>query len=211
VRIPLVFNLQALSLAAPLVAAAAARGPVPKERGWVLAWSALLLVEGGFDFWFAVHGIHNIWLSYIFSPAAHVLVLWTLSCWQVTDVARLTMRVAIVPLLAVWLLLILAFEDTSSFSRAADSLGYLVGLSAAAYTLIARSRASTGDVLREDWLWVSAGMALYLGTYSMVGPFSALLVRNDPVLLFRAYEFQAVLSIVAFLAIARGMTCPAAP
>jgi hypothetical protein len=211
VRIPLVFNLQALSLAAPLVAAAAARRPVPKARAWVLAWSALLLVEGGFDFWFAVHGRHNIWLSYIFSPVAHVLALWALSCWQVSNGARLAMRWAIIPLMAVWLWLILAFEDTSSFSRTADSLAYLVGLCAAAYTLIARSRTASGDLLRADWLWVSAGMALYLATYSMVGPFSALLVGNDPVLLFRAFEFQAVLVIAAFLAVAWGMTCPVSP
>ena len=86
----------------------------------------------------------------------------------------------------------------------------LVGLSAAAYTLVARSRTATGDLLRQDWFWVSAGMALYLGTFSMIDPLSALLVGSDPVLMVRAYQFEAVLAVVAFLAIARGMTCTTA-
>ena len=208
-RIPLLLHLSALSEAAPLVAAAAVGRPVRGPRTWVLVWSALLLVESGTELWLAVRGVHNVWLSYVFSPAANATLLWALSCWQGSDLARLTMRLAIVPLLAAWAVLTLAFEDTSSFSRAADPLAYLVGLFAAAFTLIGRSRASTGDLLRQDWFWVSAGLALYTGTFSMVGPLSSLLVGSDPVLMSRAYQFQAVLSIVAFLAIARGMTCPA--
>lgn len=207
-KFPLLLHISALSEAFPLVAAAAARRPVRGVRAWVLAWSTLLVVESGVQLWLALRGIHNVWLSYVFSPVANATVLWALSCWQASDVARLTMRLAIVPLLAVWAVLTLAFEDTSSFSRAADPVAYLVGLFAAAFTLIGRSRVSTGDLLRQDWFWVSAGMALYLGTFSMVGPLSALLVGSDPALMMKAYEFEAVLSIVAFLAIARGMTCP---
>jgi len=200
VRFPLLLYLAGLSEAFPLAGAAAARRPVHGGRAWVLLWSALLLV----------HGVRNVWLSYIFSPAANATLLWALSCWQVSDLARLTMRLAIVPLLAVWAVLTLAFEDTSSFSRAADPLAYLVGLFAAAFTLIGRSRVSTSDLLRQDWFWVSAGLALYTGTFSMVGPLSALLVGSEPALMVKAYQFEAALSVVAFLAIARGVTCPAA-
>jgi hypothetical protein len=202
--------LAGLSEAFPLAGAAAARRPVHGGRAWVLLWSALLLVESGIELWLAVHGVRNVWLSYIFSPVANATLLWALSCWQVSDLARLTMRLAIVPLLAVWAVLTLAFEDTSSFSRAADPLAYLVGLFAAAFTLIGRSRVSTSDLLRQDWFWVSAGLALYTGTFSMVGPLSALLVGSEPALMVKAYQFEAALSVVAFLAIARGVTCPAA-
>ena len=200
--------LSAFAGLAPLVAAAVARRPVSRGRAWVLAWSALLLVESGVDAWLALHHVRNLWTNYLFSPVANVMVLWALSCWQVKDVARLTMRLTIVPLLGGWLLLTLAFESITSFSRAADPLVYLIALSAAAYTLIARSRTATVDLMRQDWLWVSAGLALYLGTYSMLSPLSALLVGSNPVLLLRAYELQAVLVLAAFASIARGMTLP---
>ena len=208
-RIPVLLHLSALSEAAPLVAALVARRPVRGARAWVLVWCALLVCESGIQLWLALKGVHNLWLEYCFTPVAGATVLWALSFWQTSDVARLTMRLAIVPFLVVWASLTIFFENTSFFSRAADSLANLVGLYAAAYTLIARSRTATGDLLRQDWFWVSAGMALYLGTFSMIGPLSALLVGSDPVLMLQAYQFEAILAIVAFLSIARGMTCPA--
>lgn len=209
-RIPVLLHLGALCEAAPLVAAVVARRPARGARTWVLVWCALLLAESGILLWLALHGVPNLWVTYFFTPVVGATVLWALSFWQTSDLARLTMRLAIVPFLAVWAALTIFFENTSSFSRAAAPLANLVGLYAAAYTLIARSRVSTGDLLRQDWFWVSAGMALYLGTFSMISPLSALLVGSDPVLMLRAYQFEAVLSIVAFLAIARGVTCPAA-
>jgi hypothetical protein len=44
----------------------------------------------------------------------------------------------------------------------------------------------------------------------MIGPLSALLAGTDPALMLQAYQFEAALQIVAFVAITRGMTCPAA-
>ena len=63
-----------------------------------------------------------------------------------------------------WGVLTFAVEDTSSFSRVADPLANLVGLSAAAFTLVARSHVASGLLLRKDWFWVSGGMVLYFGT-----------------------------------------------
>lgn len=209
-RIPLLLYLWGLSEGAPLVAAAAARRPLRGARAWVLAWAALLLAESAIVYVLAMRGVHNLWLTYLFTPVSGAMVLWALSHWQRSEIARLTMRLAIAPFVAVLVALTVFFENTSSFSRAALPLSSLVGLYAAAYTLVARARVSTGDLLQQDWFWVSAGMALYLGTFSTVGPLSALLVGSDPVLMNWAYQFEAVLVIIAFLAIARGMTCPAA-
>lgn len=210
-RIPLLAYLSSVADAAPIAAAVVARRPVRGARAWVLVWCGLLFVEDGVLLALALRGTHNLWVPYVFNPIAAAVILWALSCWQVSDLARLTMRIAIVPLLAAWALLALAFDSASSFSRASDPLLYLVGLLAAASTLVARSRAASGEVLRQDWLWVSTGLALYLGTFSMIPPLSALFVGSDPVLVARAYQMEAVLSIAAFLAIARGVTCPATP
>jgi hypothetical protein len=208
VKGPLLLYLSSLVEAAPLAGVMVVRRPVRGAKTWILVWSTLLLAESAITYALAMRGIHNLWVAYLFTPLTVATVLWALSWWQSSDVARLTMRLAIVPLLTLWLALALAFESTSSFSRAADPLAYLVELFAAAYTLVARSRASAGELLREDWFWVSAGLVLYFGTFSMIGPLSALLAGTDVALLLRAYQFEAVLQIVAFLAIARGVTCP---
>jgi hypothetical protein len=210
VRAPLLIHVSVLCEAAPLVAVVAARRPVRGARAWILGWSLLLFGESLILFLLAARGIHNLWVPYLFTPVTTAILLWGLSLWQIRDVARLTMRLSIVPFLVTWAVVALAFDSTSSFSRAAQPLAYLVGLIAAAYTLVALSRAVTSDLLRQDWLWVSAGLVLYLGTFSMIGPLSSLLVGTDVLLMVRAYDFEAILSIVAFLAIARGLMLPAA-
>jgi hypothetical protein len=210
VRYPLLLYLSSLAEAAPLGAVVAARRRVGGARKWMVVWSTLLFAESVITYALATRGIHNLWVPYLFTPVTAAAVLWALAWWQTSGVARLTIRLSIAPLLVVWLTLTLAFESASSFSRAADPLVQLVELSAAAYTLVVRSRAAAGDLLQQDWFWVSAGLVLYLGTFSMIGPLSALLARTDTVLMLRAYQFEAVLQILAFVAIARGMTCPAA-
>lgn len=208
-RAPLLAYVAVFSQAAPLFAAAAWRRHGSGTRRWVLGWCALLLVVDCVSGWLGSHGAHNIFLSNLVIPASVAVVLWTLSLWQTGDLGRLTMRLAIVPFLLVWTVLTLAVEDFSTFSRAADPMASIVGLGAAAFTLLARSSASQGDLSRRDWFWVTGGMALCFATSSALGPLSALLVASAPQLLDRAYELKAGLDIVAFLLIARGVTCPA--
>jgi len=109
-----------------------------------------------------------------------------------------------------WAVLTVAFEDTSAFSRAAEPMASLMCLGAATFTLLTRSRDAVGSLLRHDWFWVTAGMALYFGMLSTVGPLSALLLGDAPGLMFQAYEVKSVLQAAAFLAVAGGMVCPAA-
>lgn len=209
-RIPLLLHLGAVSEAAPLVAAAVLRRGGRGARGWVLLWCGTLVAADAAQLWMARHGVTNIWVGNVVTPIAGALVLWALSCWQTEPVARLTFRLAIVPFLAIWAALTLAFDRTSNFSLAASPMANLVCLGAAAYTLVARSRHEVGELTRQDWFWVSAGMALYFGTFSMIGPLSALFVRADAQLMTWSYEVLAVLAIAGFLAIARGVTCPSA-
>jgi hypothetical protein len=136
------------------------------------------------------------------------LALWALSYWQTTEVWRLTFRIAIVPLLLAWGILTLALEDTSSFSNAAEPMVKLVTLGAAAFTLLAGSLSRRGDLLRQDWFWISAGMVLYFGSGATLGPVSSLLVSRAPELLTLAYGVWALVGSVAFLLIAKGMACP---
>jgi hypothetical protein len=210
VEIPLVLHLGAASQVAPLVAAAVARRPVRGGRAWTLVWCAILLTIDLASLWLGRHSVSNIAIVNILSPACLAIVLWALSDWQHTELARLTLRVAIVPFLASWGVLTYALEDTSTFSRVADPLASLVGLGAAAFTLVARSYSATGSLLRQDWFWVCGGMVIYFGSAAMLQPLSALLLGSARELFVRAYEVKSVIDVFAFLAIARGVTCPAA-
>lgn len=209
-RVPLLFHLGAAAQVAPLVAAVLARRRLQGARAWTVAWCATLVVVDAAALWMGRRGEHNLLLFNLQTPVSTALVLWALSDWQHTELPPLTLRLAIIPFLAAWGVLTFALEDTSSFSRVADPLASLVGLGAAAFTLVARSHSASGPLLRQDWFWVSGGMVLYFGTATMLQPLSALLVGDAPQIVIRAYEVKSVLDFVAFLAIARGVTCPAA-
>jgi len=206
VQVPFLLEASSISQGVPLLAAA--RGRVRGVRAWVLAWCAANFLETCTMFVLNQRDIHNLWVPYVFQPVEGALALWAFSCWQVSDVARRAMRLAIPPFVLVLWVLSVSLDSIASFSRWMEPLTALVSLFAAAVTLVARSRTSTGDVLRQDWFWVSAGMALYLGTFSMIGPLSALLAGNIPLLL-GAFKVHAALTILAFLAIAWGLWCPA--
>jgi hypothetical protein len=168
----------------------------------------VLVAVDAASLWLASHDVRNLWLWYWLTPASGALVLWTCSFWQRGEVARLTFRLAIVPFLIVWSVLTLLVEDTSNFSRAAEPMNMLVGLGAAAFTLLARSRSASGSLLRHDWFWVSAGMALYFAASAALEPLGALLLSDRPDLVKNAYEVRAGLDVAAFLLIARGVICP---
>ena len=201
-------HLGAIAQVVPLVAAAAARRRVRGARAWVLAWCGLLVVVDGAALWLGYHGTSNIVLFNLATPAGPALVLWALAYWQAGDLSKLTFRLAIVPFLLVWGVLTFAFESTSSFSSVAGPLTKLVGLGAATFTLLAGSRRVEGMLHCRDWFWISGGMALYFGAAAALSPLSALLVGETPQLVVRAYEVKSVLDVFAFLAIARGVTCP---
>jgi hypothetical protein len=195
--------------AMPLVVLAVRRSRPRGARAWVAVWVSYLLAVDLIGVTLAMRGIHNLWTSYILMPVSVGVALWALSLWQNNEVWRLTLRIAIVPLLLAWGILTLVLEDTSTFSRAAEPMVKLVTLGAAASTLVARSLSRRGDLLSQDWFWISAGMVLYFGSGATLGPVSSLLVGRAPELLTFVYGVWAFVGSLAFLLIARGIACPA--
>ena len=172
-------------------------------------WVAFLLAVDLVSLWLGLHGVHNLWLSYILMPVSVALALWILSLWQGAELWRLTFRIAIVPLLLTWGIMTLALEDTSSFSRAAEPMVKLVTLGAAAFTLVSGSLSRRGDLLRQDWFWISAGMVLYFGSGATFGPVGALLNVRAPQLMAIVVAVWSAIGSLAFLLVAKGMACPA--
>jgi hypothetical protein len=195
--------------AAPLAATALFGGWKPGVHRWMLAWVGVQCAEEAAEVTFGLLGRHNLWLGYLFEPAAAAILLWTLSLWQTGTLARLTYRLAIPVTLLVYVLFTLALDNTSTFSRVAQPMLYIVGLGASAWTLVARSHAAAGDLLRQDWFWVCGGLVLFFGTFSSLGPVSRLLIANDPAMLGNLYTFSLGLMAVGFVAIAFGLTRPA--
>jgi len=195
--------------AAPLAATALFGSWKPRVHRWMLAWVVVQCVEEAAEVTFGLLGRHNLWLGYVFEPAAAAVLLWTLSLWQAGALARLTFRAAIPATLLVYAVLTLALDNTSTFSRVAQPMLYIVGLGASAWTLVARSHATAGDLLRQDWFWVCGGLVLFFGTFSSLGPVSRLLIANNVAMLNDLYLFSLGLMAVGFVAIAFGLTRPA--
>jgi hypothetical protein len=210
VRIPLITVLATFAQAAPPLAALAARRPLDRARAYTLAWCGVLLAVDLVGMALAWNRVNNHWLSYIVTPVSAALVLWTLSHWQTGEVARLTFRIAIVPTVVAWGVLTWLVDDVSTFSLTAVPMVKLECLAAAAFTLVAGSLHERQALLRRDWLWVSAGLALYFAASAALEPLGALLLASRSDLVKNAYECRAGLDVVAFLLIARGMTCPPA-
>ncbi len=209
-KVPLVVHLGAASQLAPLAAAGVVRRSVRGPRAWVLLWCAVLASGDGLSLLLGSRHETNLIIYNLVVPIGGAVMLWGLSLWQAEEVPRLAFRMAIGPFVVAWLILTLALSDAWRFSSVADPMAKLVCLGAAAFTLIARSRRTDGALQRHDWFWVSGGMALYFGTGAALSPLSALLVREAPDVVRRAYELKSALDVVAFLAIARGVTCPSA-
>jgi len=209
VTLPPLLAVLGASPAVPLVAAGLYWRRMRGARAWVLGWVAVQAAGSALQLWLGLHGTTNLWVSYVVEPLSGALLLWTLSLWQIEPVARLTMRLAIPAVLATFVVLTLDFDSTSTFSRAAQPMLYLVCLGAGAYTVVQKSRVAAGDLLHKDWLWVCAGMVLYYGTGGSLFPLSRLLLGSDLGLFVRAYELANVAAAVAFLVVARGIVCPA--
>lgn len=205
-RVPWLLYLGALSIAIPPLAVLLLRRRPSGAAAWILAWTVLLVAQDALAALLAARGLNNHWLNYVAMPTSCAFVLWALSLWQTRREPRLAMRIAIPIYLAVWTLFVAAFENTRTFSTAADPLANVLGLAAAAYTLVARSLEEAEGLTRQDWFWTCGGLALYFGSASTLGPLATLLGGNLA-LLVRAYELKSVVEVVAFLAIARGITC----
>jgi len=173
---------------------------------WILGWAVVLIAEDALAVLLAELNRNNHWLNYVAMPTNSALVLWALSLWQAHPAPRRAMRIAIPIYLLVWTLVVATVENPRTFSTAAQPLAGLLGLAVAAYTLVARSLEETEGLTRQDWFWTCGGLTLYFGIMSTVGPLAALLGGNLA-LLARAYELKSVVDVVAFLAIARGITC----
>jgi hypothetical protein len=206
----LLLYVGAASQVLPLLVVLALRRRPSGAGAWILGWTLLLVVQDAAALWLSSRGINNHWLRYPVLPVSGGLVLWALSLWQTHRQTRRALRVVIPISAAAAVMLIPLAEDMRTFSTVIEPLFGVLGLGAATFTLVARSLEDASGFARQDWFWTCAGLALYFGASSTLGPLAALL-GNDLALLDRAYQVKSAADVIAFLAIARGITCRVPP
>lgn len=207
-RPPLVAYISVASEAVPALVALVRWRRLPAARTWVVVWCLLLVTMNLIGRWFGVRGINNHFIVYAAIPFQGATILWALSLWQVKPMARLTMRTAIPPFVVAWLLLTLLVEDFSNFSAVAEPVYSLLALGASLYTVLARSTVTQEPLLKQDWFWICAGLAIHFGALATLTPLGAAYVRTNPDLVVRAYIVRAWVNILAFAFITIGMLCP---
>lgn len=191
-----------------MVAGAIAWRRLTPARGGVMAIAGLGVSATVAQFVIAQSGRSNLWLSYITLPAETIMVLWTFSLWQLTATARKMFRLAIPAALILQVVLVLAVEDVNGFSAVSIPLFGVLCLGAVLYTLITRAVDETESLLRQDWLWISIGFALYFGGLATITPLSSLLIGEHLDLVKRVWELFAAIGLVSYIAISVGMLCP---
>ena len=149
---------------------------------------------------------NNLWVSILAAGLIMVGLMVALAEWQVTEVERLTVRIAIIPCVIVFSGLVVFVEDLSSISRFAYPFYLFVVLAAAAWTLLRRSYQRPGTpILKTDWFLILGGLALSSATTIVSTPIGAVLVAHQRYDLFlQVWQLRAACTIVAILLITAG-------
>jgi hypothetical protein len=182
-------------------------GALPAPRRLVALCYVVMFLEDALLWWIGRHQGNNLWLAYLAAPIQTTLLLLALAWWQTGEVERRAVRLAAAGFVVLWALLVLALEDTHTFSRFASPLRSLLVVAVAAWTLVRRSIRTLESPTEEPWFWVSAGLLLYFGTGVVLDPVSKLLLRTAPHLVLAAHVTKAGVNIVTYFLVARGMLC----
>jgi hypothetical protein len=206
--LPLIVLFAGIVPVAPLLTALIARRRLSAARWFIVAWCSGLLAGNLMMRAVGRSGQSTLGWGYAVAAIEGALALWALSLWQSKPVLRTTLRVSVPASLAAYVVIVLTVENTGRFSTVSAPLYSLLGLGAAVTTLVSRATEEIESLLRQDWFWISGGMALYFGSSAALTPLASLLLPMNLELLQRAWMVFSAAVIVGFVAIAVGMLCP---
>jgi hypothetical protein len=206
--IPWILHVAVATETLPILAGALKPARLRGARGFVTAWCGVILAHNAAAFILGRQGINTHFLTFIATPIEGALILWGLSLWQVRPIARLTMRIMILPFIVAWGILSLALENVRSFSAVAEPVYCLLALGAALYTVVVRSQDTQEPLTRQDWFWICCALSVLFGMTATLTPLAAAMVRDHPAIVVRAYIVKGYLTVLVFLAITVGMLCP---
>ena len=206
-KIPLIAWISFWCQFVPLVTALARPRYLRGARVGVVVWLILIVLAGiaqwTWSQWLRLG--NNLFFSFIFVPAQGLAILWAIALWQVRPVLRMTVKLCI-PLLALWWVVDIAFlEDITSFSAIGSPVYYLMTLAAAMLAIVTRAREAEESLLREDWLWILSGLAIFFATNATVTIVQGAAIRSgDYALAVRAGSLKAAIDIFSLLLMTGG-------
>ena len=174
-------------------------------------WSLILLSTSTLMLILSLHHRNNHWVTLVSNPLRVAAILMALSCWHPEAIPRLVLRYSILPFVLIWCLLVFKVESFDQFSLVAVPFRSLLLLTASLGTLLLLVRREEGNLLRNDWFWICAGLSLSYGTDVALEPLSRLLVGTHLGMLTSAWQLKMLIDVVVSLIIARGMLCPILP
>ena len=149
---------------------------------------------------------NNLWVSILAAGFIMVGLMVALAEWQVTEVERLTVRIAVIPCLVVFSGLVFFVEDLEQISRFAYPFYLVVVLALASWTLLRRTYQRPGtQIFNTDWFFILGGLALSSATTVVSTPIGAVLMAHQRSDLFlQVWQLRAACTIVAILLITAG-------
>ena len=186
-----------------------------RSRGAILV-AGVFLFSLGTDLFgrFVGHRTGNsLWVSLLSGACITSLFLLTFGEWQRTSVERLAFRIAVVPFLAIYGVLVFLVDGIDGFSRFAYPFGVLVTLGGALWTLLRRTTTAYPDpVARTDWFLLLLGVALNAATTLITSPVAAVLMARQRVdLITQVWEWRAGFVLLSIVLVSLGARRPAAP
>ena len=194
------------SFAVPAIAGLRRR-PLSLPLKLLAIYSAVTLAESCLMAYFSSRDQRNIWMIHLFTPFEASMFLWMFSRWQVREVARLTVLIAIPMFLVFWSFLTVTTESLSEFPVYGKSAEAILLVAVAAWTLVTRSSRLLMPLTRYSWFWVCVGTLVYFPFLSALNPISRLLVTENRELVITMFQVNAVLGTAANLLFAWGMLC----
>jgi hypothetical protein len=207
VKIPLIVWIAAWGQFVPLAAALARPRALRGARLGVATWLLLMILMDALS-WIWSIGLgrgNNHWVSFAFVPFQGVAVLWAIALWQERPLLRLTLGLCVPLLLIWWAVDIAVLEPIDTFSGIGSPVYNILILAAATLTLATRARATEEPLLRQDWLWILAGLAIFFATNATITIVQgASIASGDYALAIRAGNLKAALDICAYLLMTGG-------
>jgi hypothetical protein len=208
---PWLFFVGAASEALPPLAGLKFGRALPPARRWIVVWSLILVSTSTLMLILSLQHRNNHWVSFVSNPFRVAAILMALSCWHSDAIPRLVLRLAIIPFVIIWCLLVFKVESFDQFSLVTGPFRSLLLLAASLGTLLILVRHEEGNLFRNDWFWICGGLSLSYGTDVALEPLSRLLVGTQVGMLTSAWQLKMLIDIVVSLIIARGMLCPILP
>lgn len=183
----------------PILAAWPRRRQLPAPLRWVVVYLAVTLVEDVFMIYWSRNGRHNLWLINLYSPIEAWILAMIFARWQPRERWRLTIFIATAAFAVFWATMMLTAEGFDTFPRFSKPVEALLVITAAAWTLVQRSRHTVSPLTLHPWFWVSVGALLYFAYLLLLNPVGTMLLRTRLDLLLRAYDINGVLTTAMYL------------